>query len=80
MYLAHVLVVYSHDVETATGVDTEDGFCSVRHIEVGLQLDFAARICIKFAVSIPTACSLARSNMRTAALSAAIVNHTTLTQ
>jgi len=33
VHLANVLV-YTHDVEMARDVDTEDGFCLVRHAEV----------------------------------------------
>jgi len=56
--LADVLVVYTHDV------DTEDGFCSVRHVQVAATSWTLLHGCIKFAVSTPTLCSLVRSDMR----------------
>ena len=57
---------------------SEDGFCSVRHIELSLQLDFAARICIKFAVSIPISDGVQFSAVEHAHCSVerGIVNHT----
>ena len=49
MQLAYVLVVYTRDVETATGVDTDDGFHSVRHVGKGKEMKsiYIAPFCTK---------------------------------